>query len=83
MIEFDESGQMDLEDDDLIMAIYWSDIFRACAVEFTPGLMHPRTIEERKRVQEVIVAAMQCMEQALVRLDGQLVEVRSDAELLH
>ncbi len=83
MIDFDDSGPMDLNDDDLIMAIYWSDIFNACAVEFTPGLMHPRTVEERKRAQEVIVAAMQCMEQALVRLDGQLVEVRSDAELLH
>ena len=83
MTEFDDKAAMDLEDEDLIMAIYWSDIFRACAIEFEPGLMQPRTVEERMRVQEVIVATMQCLEHALVRLDDQIVEVRSGAELLH
>ena len=83
MTEFDDKAAMDLEDEDLIMAIYWSDIFRACAIEFEPGLMQPRTVEERMRVQEVIVATMQCLEHSLVRLDGQMVEVRSGAELLH
>jgi hypothetical protein len=45
--------------------------------------MQPRTVEERMRVQEIIVATMQCLEHALVRLDDQMVEVRSGAELLH
>ena len=83
MTEFDDKAAMDLEDDDLIMAVYWSDIFRACAIEFEQGFMQPRTVEERMRVQEVIVATMQCLEHALVRLDDQMVEVRSGAELLH
>jgi hypothetical protein len=83
LTEFDDSGDMNLEDEDLIMAIYWSDILRACAIEFQPELMQPRTIEERMRVQEIIVATMQCLEHALVRLDDQMVEVRSGAELLH
>ena len=83
MTEFDDKAAMDLEDDDLIMAVYWSDIFRACAIEFEQGFMQPRTVEERMRVQEVIVATMQCLEHALVRLDDQMVEVRSGEELLH
>ena len=83
MTYFDDKAAMDLEDDDLIMAVYWSDIFRACAIEFEQGFMQPRTVEERMRVQEVIVATMQCLEHALVRLDDQMVEVRSGAELLH
>ena len=83
MTEFDDKAAMDLEDDDLIMAVYWSDIFRACAIEFEQGFMQPRTVEERMRVQEIIVATMQCLEHALVRLDDQMVEVRSGAELLH
>ena len=83
MTDFDDKAAMDLEDDDLIMAVYWSDIFRACAIEFEQGFMQPRTVEERMRVQEVIVATMQCLEHALVRLDDQMVEVRSGAELLH
>ena len=83
MTEFDDSGDMNLQDEDLIMAVYWSDIFRACAIEFEPGLMQPRTVEERMRVQEIIVATMQCLEHALLRLDDQITEVRSDAELLH
>ena len=83
MTEFDDKAAMDLEDEDLIMAIYWSDIFRACAIEFEPGLMQPRTVEERMRVQEIIVATMQCLEHALLRLDDQIVEVRSDADVLH
>jgi hypothetical protein len=45
--------------------------------------MQPRTVEERMRVQEIIVATMQCLEHALLRLDDQIVEVRSGAELLH
>ena len=83
MTEFDDKAAMDLEDDDLIMAVYWSDIFKACAIEFEQGFMQPRTVEERMRVQEVIVATMQCLEHALVRLDDQMVEVRSGEELLH
>ena len=83
MTEFDDKAAMDLEDDDLIMAVYWSDIFKACAIEFEQGFMQPRTVEERMRVQEVIVATMQCLEHALVRLDDQIVEVRSGEELLH
>lgn len=83
MTDFDDKAAMDLEDDDLIMAVYWSDIFRACAIEFEQGFMQPRTVEERMRVQEVIVATMQCLEHALVRLDDQMVEVRSGEELLH
>jgi len=81
--EFDDSGDMNLQDEDLIMAVYWSDIFRACAIEFDPGLMQPRTVEERMRVQEIIVATMQCLEHALLRLDDQITEVRSDADVLH
>ena len=83
MTDFDDKAAMDLEDEDLIMAVYWSDIFRACAIEFEQGFMQPRTVEERMRVQEVIVATMQCLEHALVRLDDQIVEVRSGEELLH
>lgn len=83
MTEFDDSGDMNLQDEDLIMAVYWSDIFRACAIEFEPGLMQPRTVEERMRVQEIIVATMQCLEHALLRLDDQITEVRSDADVLH
>ena len=83
MTEFDDSGDMNLQDDDLIMAVYWSDIFRACAIEFEPGLMQPRTVEERMRVQEIIVATMQCLEHALLRLDDQITGVRSDADVLH
>ena len=83
MSEFDDKAAMDLEDDDLVMAIYWSDLFKACAIEFEQGFMHPQTVEERMRVQEVIVATMQCLEHALVRLDDQILEVRSGAELLH
>ena len=83
MTEFDDSGSMNLQDDDLIMAVYWSDIFRACAIEFEPDFMQPRTVEERMRVQEIIVATMQCLEHALLRLDDQITEVRSDADVLH
>lgn len=83
MSEFDDKAAMDLEDDDLVMAIYWSDLFKACAIEFEQGFMQPHTVEERMRVQEVIVATMQCLEHALVRLDDQILEVRSGAELLH
>ena len=83
MSEFDDKAAMDLEDDDLVMAIYWSDLFKACAIEFEQGFMQPQTVEERMRVQEVIVATMQCLEHALVRLDDQILEVRSGAELLH
>ena len=83
MTEFDDKAAMDLEDEDLIMAVYWSDILRACAIEFEPDFMQPRPVEERMRVQEVIVTTMQCLEHALVRLDDQIVEVRSGAELLH
>jgi hypothetical protein len=83
LTDFDDKAAMDLEDEDLIMAVYWSDIFRACAIEFEQGFMQPRTVEERMRVQEVIVATMQCLEHALVRLDDQIVEVRSGEELLH
>ena len=83
MTEFDDSGDMNLQDEDLIMAIYWSDIFRACAIEFEPDFMQPRTVEERMRVQEIIVATMQCLEHALLRLDDQITEVRSDADVLH
>ena len=83
MTEFDDGGDMNLQDEDLIMAIYWSDILRACAIEFEPGLMQPRTVEERMRVQEIIVATMQCLEHALLRLDDQITEVRSDADVLH
>jgi len=81
--EFDGSGDMNLQDEDLIMAVYWSDILRACAIEFEPELMQPRTVEERMRVQEIIVATMQCLEHALLRLDDQITEVRSDADVLH
>ena len=45
--------------------------------------MQPRTVEERMRVQEIIVATMQCLEHALLRLDDQITEVRSDADVLH
>jgi hypothetical protein len=83
LTEFDGSGDMNLQDEDLIMAIYWSDILRACVIEFEPGLMQPRTVEERMRVQEIIVATMQCLEHALLRLDDQITEVRSDADVLH
>ena len=83
MTDFDDKAAMDLEDDDLVMAVYWSDILHACAIEFDHGFMQPRTVEERMRAQEVIVATMQCLEHALVRLDDQIVEVRSGAELLH
>ena len=83
MTEFDGSGDMNLQDEDLIMAVYWSDILRACAIEFEPELMQPRTVEERMRVQEIIVATMQCLEHALLRLDDQITEVRSDADVLH
>jgi hypothetical protein len=81
--EFDDEAAMDLADEDLIMAIYWSDILRACAIEFKPDLMQPHTVEERMRVQEIIVATMQCLEHALLRLDDQITEVRSDADVLH
>lgn len=83
MTEFNDRAAMDLEDDDLIMAVYWSDIFRVCAIEFEPDFMQPRTVEERMRVQEIIVATMQCLEHALLRLDDQITEVRSDADVLH
>ena len=83
MTAFDGSGDMNLQDEDLIMAVYWSDILRACAIEFEPELMQPRTVEERMRVQEIIVATMQCLEHALLRLDDQIMEVRSDADVLH
>jgi hypothetical protein len=83
LTDFDDKAAMDLEDDDLVMAIYWSDLFKACAIEFEHGFMQPRTVEERMRVQEIIVSTMQCLEHALVRLDDQMLEVRSGAELLH
>ena len=47
------------------------------------GHPQPRTVEERMRVQEIIVATMQCLEHALLRLDDQITEVRSDADVLH
>ena len=65
-----------------LFTVLWSEDIGACSVEFKPGFLHPRTLEERKHRTEILVSTMWTIERALMMMDDQLLR-SSDDDVLH
>ncbi len=84
MDEIDAAYEQLLSSDamDRILTVLWSDDIGAISVEFEPGFLHPKTLEERKRRTEILVNTMWTIERALMVMDDQLMR-NGDDDVLH
>ncbi len=84
MDEIDAAYEQLLSSDamDRILTVLWSDDIGAVSVEFEPGFLHPKTLEERKRRTEILVNTMWTIERALMVMDDQLMR-NGDDDVLH
>jgi hypothetical protein len=84
MDDFDEEYDQIFGDEAIerLFTVLWSEDIGACSVEFKPGFLRPRTLEERKHRTEVLVNTMWTIERALMMMDDQLLRSRDD-DVLH
>ena len=66
----------------LLFTVLWSEDIGACSVEFKPGFLLPKTLEERKHRTEILVSTMWTIERALMMMDDQLLR-SGDDDVLH
>ncbi len=65
-----------------LFTVLWSEDIGACSVEFKPGFLRPRTLEERKHRTEILVSTMWTIERSLMMMDDQLLR-SGDDDVLH
>ena len=65
-----------------LFTVLWSEDIGACSVEFEPGFLRPKTLEERKHRTEILVSTMWTIERALMMMDDQLLR-SGDDDVLH
>ncbi len=65
-----------------IFTVLWSEDIGAINVEFEPGFLHPKTLDERKRRTHILVNTMWTIERALLMMDDQLLR-SGDEDVLH
>ncbi len=65
-----------------LFTVLWSEDIGACSVEFKPGFLLPKTLEERKHRTEILVSTMWTIERALMMMDDQLLR-SGDDDVLH
>jgi hypothetical protein len=84
MDDFDEEYDEIFGDEAIerLFTVLWSEDIGACSVEFKPGFLRPRTLEERKHRTEILVSTMWTIERALMMMDDQLLR-SSDDDVLH
>jgi len=84
MDDFDEEYDQIFGDEAIerLFTVLWSEDIGACSVEFKPGFLRPRTLEERKHRTEILVSTMWTIERALMMMDDQLLR-SSDDDVLH
>ena len=84
MDDFDEEYDEIFGDEAIerLFTVLWSEDIGACSVEFKPGFLRPRTLEERKHRTEILVSTMWTIERALMMMDDQLLRSRDD-DVLH
>jgi hypothetical protein len=84
MDDFDEEYDEIFGDEAIerLFTVLWSEDIGACSVEFKPGFLRPKTLEERKHRTEILVSTMWTIERALMMMDDQLLR-SSDDDVLH
>ena len=84
MDDFDEEYDQIFGDEAIerLFTVLWSEDIGACSVEFKPGFLRPKTLEERKHRTEILVSTMWTIERALMMMDDQLLRSRDD-DVLH
>ena len=84
MDDFDEEYDEIFGDEAIerLFTVLWSEDIGACSVEFKPGFLRPKTMEERKHRTEILVSTMWTIERALMMMDDQLLRSRDD-DVLH
>ena len=65
-----------------LFTVLWSEYIGACSIQFEPGFLHPKTVEERKHRAEILVSTMWTIERALMMMDDQILRSEDD-DVLH